>query len=394
MGTGIDASDFLAKIRPVVETSDGPGQISLMTDTPTLGVEEEFLLVDPHSGAPIALNREVAERAAEHDVELQLELTSCQVETATGVIDGTAELREQLVHLRRVAADSAARAGARLLAVGLPPTLPHDFPITDTPRYNDIGERFGMIAHEQGICGCHVHVEVPDRDAAIGISNRLRPWLPLLLALTANSAIYRNADTGHASWRSVLWARWPSAGPPPHFASAAEFDAAVELLRHTDVIRDDGMVYWDVRPSAHFPTVEVRVADVPATVTETVLFAALVRGAVMTLLDEDRRGRPVMPLAPYVLKAAYWKAARDGVDGNGVDLENHVAAPMLTLVHRLVDHVRPALETAGDYELVATGVARLAEIGNGAVRQRRAWQRGHDVGDVLAEAAAATLEGT
>ncbi|PRC45927.1 carboxylate--amine ligase, partial [Mycobacterium sp. ITM-2017-0098] len=331
-------------------------------DTPTLGVEEEFLLVDPDSGAPVALNREVAARAAEQDVELQLELTSCQVETATGVIDSTAELREQLVHLRRVAADSAAHAGARLLAVGLPPTLPHEFPITDTPRYNDIGERFGMIAHEQGICGCHVHVAVPDRDTAIGVSNRLRPWLPLLLALTANSAIYRNADTGHASWRSVLWARWPSAGPPPHFASAADFDGAVQMLCHTDVIRDEGMVYWDVRPSANFPTVEVRVADVPATVAETVLFAALVRGTVMTLLDDERRGQPVMPLAPHVLKAAYWKAARAGLDGDGVDLDNHVAAPMLTLVQRLVDHVRPALETAGDFDLVAAGLARLADV--------------------------------
>lgn len=363
-----------------------------MTDTPTLGVEEEFLLVDPESGAPVALNREVAARAADQDVDLQLELTSCQVETATGVIDSTSELREQLLRLRRVVANSADQAGARLLAVGLPPTLPHDFPITDTPRYNDIGERFGMIAHEQGICGCHVHVEVPDRDAAIRVSNRLRPWLPTLLALTANSAIYRNADTGHASWRSVLWARWPSAGPPPHFESAADFDAAVQMLCHTEVIRDDGMVYWDVRPSANFPTVEVRVADVPATVAETVLFAALVRGCVMTLLDEERRGEPVLPLAPHVLKAAYWKAARDGIDGNGVDLEHHVAAPMLTLLHGLVEHVRPALEQSGDYELVTTELARIAAAGNGAVRQRRAWQRRHDIGDVLAEVAATTLE--
>lgn len=362
------------------------------TDIPTIGVEEEFLLVDPDSGAPVALNRAVADRAAEKDVELQLELTSCQVETATGIIDDTADLREQLTRLRRVAADSAERAGARLLAVGLPPTLPHEFPITDTPRYRDIGERFGMIAHEQGICGCHVHVAVPDRDAAIGVSNRLRPWLPLLLALTANSAIYRNADTAHASWRSVLWARWPSAGPPPHFASADEFDAAVQMLCHTNVIRDDGMVYWDVRPSANFPTVEVRVADVPATVAETVLFAALVRGCVMTLLDDERRGEPVLPLAPHVLKAAYWKAARDGLDGDGMDLENHVGAPMLTLLNGLVERVRPALEAAGDFGLVTTELAHVAADGNGAMRQRRAWQRRHDVGDVVAEAATATLE--
>ena len=229
--------------------------------TPTLGVEEEFLLVDPSTGAPVALNRAVAERAARDGVELQLELTSCQVETASSVVENTSDLRDELLRLRTVAAGAAEAAGAQLLAVGLPPTLPSQFPVTDTPRYRDIGERFGMIAHEQGICGCHVHVAVPDRDAAIGVSNRLRPWLPLLLALTANSAIYRNADTGHASWRSVLWARWPSAGPPPQFASADEYDAAVEMLCHSGVIRDDGMVYWDVRPSRNFPTIEVRVAD-------------------------------------------------------------------------------------------------------------------------------------
>ncbi|WP_024447321.1 glutamate--cysteine ligase [Mycolicibacterium iranicum] len=363
-----------------------------MADIPTLGVEEEFLLVDPESGAPVALNRVVADRAAELDVELQLELTSCQVETTTDVVDDIDELREHLVRLRRNVAHAAECAGARLLAVGLPPTLPHDFPVTDTPRYNDIGERFGMIAHEQGICGCHVHVAVPDRDTAIAASNRLRPWLPFLLALTANSAIYRNADTGHASWRSVLWARWPSAGPPPHFDSADEFDAAVRMLCHSDVIRDDGMVYWDVRPSKNFPTVEVRVADVPATVAETVVFAALVRGCVMTALDDERRGAPVLPLAPYALKAAYWKAARNGIDGDGLDLENHGAAPMLGLLEGLVDHVRPALEVAGDHEFVRTGLARIAERGNGATRQRRAWRQRHNVDDVVAAAAAATLE--
>lgn len=363
-----------------------------MTNIPTVGVEEEFLLVDPTSGTPAPRSKAVAERTAERGVDLQLELTSCQVETTTGVVTDTQELRDQLLHLRRTVANAAERSRAQLLAVGLPPTLPREFPVTDTPRYRDIGQRYGMIAHEQGICGCHVHVAVPDRDAAIGVSNRLRPWLPLLLALTANSAIYRGADSGHASWRSVLWARWPSAGPPPEFESADEYDAAVQMLCHTGVIRDDGMVYWDVRPSANFPTVEVRVSDVPATVAETVMFAALVRGCVMTALDEEKRGEPVLALPPYALKAAYWKAARDGLDGDGVDLENHSAATMLELIARLVEHVRPALELAGDHELVTTGLARVAERGNGAMRQRRAWMRRHDLGDVIAEAAAATLE--
>ncbi|MCV7200908.1 YbdK family carboxylate-amine ligase, partial [Mycolicibacterium peregrinum] len=159
---------------------------------------------------------------------------------------------------------------------------PHAFPVTDAPRYRRIGAQFGMIAHEQGICGCHVHVRVPDRAAAIYVSNWLRPWLPSLLALSANSPLYRNADTGHASWRSVLWSRWPAAGPPPFFTSPEDFDRTVRLLVDAGVILDEDMVYWDVRPSADFPTVEVRVADVPATVAETVLLATLIRAAVMT----------------------------------------------------------------------------------------------------------------
>lgn len=365
-----------------------------MTDVPTFGVEEEFLLVDPGTGDPVALNRETADRAARQGVELQLELTSCQVETTSSVATTPAELGAELRRLRRIAAEAAEAAGARLLAVGLPPTVPQGFPLTDTPRYREIGEKFGMIAHEQGICGCHVHVAVPSREVAVQVSNRLRPWLPVLLALTANSAIYRNADTGHASWRSVLWARWPSAGPPPHFESVDDYDATIRMMRDAGAMLDDGMVYWDVRPSANFPTIEVRVADVPATVTETVLLATLVRAAVMTALEEERLGQPTPPLTAHALRAAYWKAARDGLDGDGVDLaDTHAAIPAVRLLEAFVDRVGPALDSAGDLEFVRTELARIVATGNGATRQRRAYRRRHDVADVIEDAATATLEG-
>ena len=358
---------------------------------PTYGVEEEFLLVDAHTGEPAPLNAAVADHARSRGVDLELELTSCQVETASEVAQTSADLRRELIRLRRGAADAADEAGARLLAVALPPTLPHSFPVTDKPRYGRIAERFGMIAHEQGISGCHVHVAVADRDVAVRVGTRLRPWLPFLLALTANSAVYRNADTGHASWRSVLWARWPSAGPPPPFDSAAEYDAAVQEMMATGAMLDDGMVYWDVRPSANFPTVEVRVADVPATVADTVLFATLVRALVMTELGEDQ---PPRPIAPHVLKAAYWTAARRGLEGQLVDLPGDGALrPAADLVHGLVDHVGPALATLGDDEMVRAEVDRVLATGNGATRQRRAWARRQDVADVIAEAAAATVEG-
>jgi glutamate---cysteine ligase / carboxylate-amine ligase len=344
-----------------------------------VGVEEEFLLVDPHSGAPVPKNAEVAQRAADRDVELQLELTTCQVETATGVLDTRDELLREIHRLRRATAQAAQDCGAQLLAVALPPTVPTEFPITDKARYRRIAERFGMIAHEQGISGCHVHVAVPDRDTAVHACNWLRPWLPRLLALSANSAIYRNTDTGYASWRSILWARWPSAGPPPQLASAAEYDAELAMMEDAGAMLDDGMVYWDARPSAKFPTVEVRVADVPATAAETALLATVTRAAVMMALTAIDRGDPEVQVSDHVLRAAYWRAARYGLEDPRAEFTD------------FVDELRPALEALGDYEYVQSEVTRLLHEGNGAMRQRRAWEKRGDVGDVVAQAAEETV---
>jgi carboxylate-amine ligase len=344
-----------------------------------VGVEEEFLLVDPHSGAPVPKNSEVAKRAAERGVDLQLELTTCQVETATGVLSSRDEILREITRLRATVAQAAEDCGARLLAVGLPPTVPNEYPITDKPRYKKIAERFGMIAREQGISGCHVHVAVPDREVAVQVCNRLRPWLPNLLALSANSAIYRNADTGYASWRSILWARWPSSGPPPHLASAAEYDAEIAMMEDAGAMLDDGMVYWDARPSRNFPTVEVRVADVCSTAAETVLLATISRAAVMTALAAIDRGEPEPRISDHALRAAYWRAARYGLE----DQQSKIAG--------FVKELAPALEQLGDYEYVRAELKRLSQDGNGAMRQRQVWQQRGDIGDVVAEAAVATV---
>lgn len=360
-----------------------------MSGHPTVGAEEEFLLVDPRTGEPSPRNAAVAAEAERRGATLQLELSSCQVETTSDVAATAAELGEQLRRLRRTTAQAAQAVGLQLLACGLPPATPHEFPVTDTPRYRRIGDEFGMVAHEQGICGCHVHVQVPDRAAAIHVSNWLRPWLPSLLALSANSRVYRSADSGYASWRSVLWRRWPAAGAPPFFTSPDEYDDAVRMLVDTGVILDKDMIYWDVRPSAEFPTVEVRVADVPATVDETVLLATLIRAAVMTALDSPDDARR---LPPGALRAAYWKAAHDGLSGHALDLiHGRGAVPAREQLGVLVQRVRPALESLGEYEHVVHELDRVATRGNGAMRQLRAWRRRGEVADVIAEAAAATL---
>jgi len=204
--------------------------------------------------------------------------------------------------------------------------------------------------------------------------------------------VYRNTETGYASWRSILWARWPSAGPPPYFESVEDYDQTVRVLLDTGAVLDDAMVYWDVRPSSNYPTIEVRVADVPSTVAESVLLTTLMRAAVMTALDERRRRRTPPRLAPGALRAAYWKAAHDGLAGRAVDLTGGLrSAPTRDLLAGFIERIGPALQSLGEHRRVADELARVAEVGNGAMRQTKAWRLRNNVADVIAAAAAATI---
>src|SRR3954469_1231362 len=283
----------------------------LVTDTLSIGVEEEFLLAHRSAARLEPVSDVVIEAAAQVGVRLFEELTTAQIETNTSACWNTQELRTELARQRSDAAAAARSAGTRLLAAGAPVTDELPPPLTDSPRYQRMGREFGTLATDHGVCACHVHVGLADRETAILVSNHLRLWLPTLLALTANSAIHRGRDTGYASWRTVMWSRWPCAGPPPYFTSADHFDSVVTMLLDSGAMLDSGMIYWDVRPSVHVPTIEIRVSDVPSTVDETVLLAALVRGLVATAvrdLDTRDAARP----SAEVLRAAYWRGAHDG----------------------------------------------------------------------------------
>lgn len=342
---------------------------------PTIGVEEEFVLADPDTGTPWLDNATVVAAGQELGVDLQLELSRCQIETATPVCASIAQLRTQLRRMRSGAAAAAARAGAALLATAVPPVGPPPRLITDLTRYTSLVDHFGLLG-EQVICGCHVHVAIPDREAGVRISNHLRPWLPALLALSANSPIAAGRDTGYASWRHVLWSRWPNAGPPPYFESAQHYDAVVAAMLDQEAILDTAMLYWDVRLSAHLPTIEIRIGDTQATLDETVLLATLVRGLVITALDPARREQQVLHVEPEVLRTAYWRAARDGVTGHAIDTASGRLVPSAHPIARLLDHVRPALERTGDYPPTREAIHQVLACGNGAARQRATFESG------------------
>jgi carboxylate-amine ligase len=343
-----------------------------------MGVEEELLLVSA-GGDPVPRSKAVA--AGTVGVDVELELTRAQVEINSPVCQTADELRVQLRWARSQLAEAAAEEGAQLLAIAAPPRGLAAQLITRKPRYQEMEARYGLLAREQAVCGCHVHIDVPDKEAAIRVSNHLRPWLPALLALTANSAVYLGQDTGFSSWRSIMWSRWPCSGQPPYFESAEHYDALVAMQIATGSIMDERMVYWDVRPSSHLPTVEVRVSDVPLTVDETVLLATLVRALVMTALDDGGLGPK---LEPELLRAAYWLAARDGITSNGLDVLKARSLPMTELLGLLQRHVSQALQELGEADMVAETIQRVLREGNGAVKQRQALRDGFDVVNLTA----------
>ncbi|MEV4511107.1 glutamate--cysteine ligase [Dactylosporangium sp. NPDC049525] len=362
-----------------------------MTSIAMVGVEEEFLVVDtagevvPEAAAVVDLARPAL------GARVGGEITKLQIETRTDPGRDLRVLGAQLAEGRAVVQSAARSAGLRVIASGSPVlgrAVPP--PITEGPRQDLGNATFRGLHDELAICAVHVHVEEPDRDRAVLISNHLRPHLPVLLALTANSPYWSERDTGYASWRAVTWGRWPVAGPPPFLTSARQYDEHVDLLRDAGALVDRGTIFWDLRLSANHPTLEVRVADVPVTAEESMALAALVRAlAAVAGQAVDRGDEGPQPL-PELMRVAYWRAARDGMSGHGVDVTTGRLLPAGALADRLAALAWPALEEAGDGELVEEWLARLGTHGDGATRQRAAAaKRGH-LTDVVDELAAST----
>ncbi|MGW4210374.1 glutamate--cysteine ligase [Lentzea sp. NPDC004789] len=343
----------------------------------TVGVEEEFFLADPVTG--VAVNRAAEVVAVARDgfgLELDHELTGTQVETKTSVCGDAEQVRRELLGLRRTVARAAREAGCRAIAVGAPPLGDATGEITDDLRYRRMAREFGALAVQQLICGCHVHVAVPDRETAVQVCNHLRPWLPVLGAITANSPFSRGVDTGFASWRSIVWSRWPVSGPPPYFTSWQHYQDVYAALRDAGTALDPAMIYWDVRPSAHWPTVEVRVADVAASVDDAVLLAALVRALVTKAVAAVERGEDAVPVPVEILRQACWRAARDGLGGHALDVLSGRLLPLRQQLGRLLGELEPVLAANGDLPVVQRGVRLLDRHGCGADRQRRAFRDG------------------
>jgi carboxylate-amine ligase len=355
----------------------------------TLGVEEEFLLVDADEPLAVeAVDRVFNEVPDELRESVQYEYQRSQIEVATPPQLELRGLWEAMTRLRTGVAEAAARAGTRLLAVGAAPAGGPLTRIVDLPRYRRMRERFGDLSPGQGMNGMHVHVSIPDPETGVQILNHLRPWLPIFQAATANSPFRDGHDTGYASWRSMLWERWPTVGPTPYLESHEQYETMVSDLIASGAMLDEGMLYWYARLAVKYPTVEIRMGDVCPTLDDALLLAAIARALVATIQRDVQAGIPAPNVPHPLLMAAHWRAAHDGLEGVNIDMATRETRPAWRLMRQLFDYVRPDLDRHGDLEMATILMGRLRAKGTGAARQRavRA-QRGsiNDVVDWLAE---------
>ncbi|MFD4245344.1 glutamate--cysteine ligase [Streptomyces sp. NPDC058525] len=346
----------------------------------TVGVEEEYLLVDPVTLLPVPLVEDVRATAGLAPIadaqEVQDELLQAQIEVATPVCEALEEVGGHLLRLRHAVASAAQANGCRIAASGAAPlrdAVP--VPVTGRPRYLRMRGEARLLVDEQLICGMHVHVGVPDRETGVAVLNRLRVWLPALLAMSANSPLWDGRVTGFASWRTIIFGRWPVSGPLPRFAGLADYEARADALLASGVIADRGQLYWQARLSERYPTIEVRCCDVQLEADEAVMLAAIVRALVVTAMAEERAGVDPVPWQPEILQAATWHAARDGLSSTLLGLDGRPRSSGDVLC-TLLRHIGPALEESGDLREVNSLVHRLLRRGTPADRQRRAFADG------------------
>lgn len=337
----------------------------------TLGVEEEYHLVDAETFELADMPEVVTAAIALMGDEAQGEISTSQLEIATPVCSSLAEVRGHLARIRASADEVARQQGCRILAAGTHPTATwHEQRLTVGERYTSLFERWGLLALQQMITGCHVHVSVGDPELAIQTMDHLRPDLPVLLALSASSPYWEGVDTGYASYRTQWFGRWPVTGMPDAFGSKAAYDGLVADLVETGMIDDASHLYWDVRPSTKFPTLEVRVADTMPLLDDVVLHAALARSLVRVGAAEATRGGPLPVLRSEVVRASRWRAARFGLEECLLDTRAHALKPAADVVRGLLARLRDDLEDLGDWDEVHALTEAALTRGSSAKRQR------------------------
>ncbi|MDI3338016.1 carboxylate-amine ligase [Defluviimonas aestuarii] len=337
----------------------------------TIGVEEEYLLVDRDTLA-LAVAPEALMDACKAEMADQVspEFLQCQIEVGTRVCKDVGQARDELRKLRACVSRHAAKHGLAPIAASCHPFSDwKDQHHTDKERYNDLRRDLGGVARRMLICGMHVHVGIPAEDMRIDLVNQLSYFLPHLLAMSASSPFWQGDDTGLASYRLTVFDNLPRTGLPPKFSSWAEYKRTVDALVRMKLIEDSSKIWWDLRPSARFPTIESRICDVQPRLEMTLSLAALTQCLTRMLWRLMRRNQRWRHYDNFLLEENRWRAQRYGITGGLIDFGRLEVVGFPTLMDELIEVVA---EDAGVLGCTAEieALRDLLDTGTSADRQR------------------------
>jgi carboxylate-amine ligase len=350
----------------------------------TLGIEEEFQVVDPETRE---LKSHIQELFAEGEKrlgeEIKREMHDPVIEVGTPICANISEARREVTRLRGEIIRLVRGGGLRIAAAGSHP-ISHwaNVAITDNDRYDKIVYELQMLARANLIFGLHVHVAVEDNETRIALMNAARYFLPHVFALSVNSPFWCGKNTGWKSYRAKVFERFPRTGIPDYFRDASEFDQYVQLLVKTNCIDNAKKIWWDVRPHPFFPTLEYRICDVPMTIDETICFAALFQAITAKLYKLYRQNMGWRLYRRSLLNENKSRAARFGTEGKLIDFGRSVEVPFGLLLDELLMFVDDVVDELGSRNEVNYAL-QIVKNGTGADRQLAAFAQRGDLRDVV-----------
>ena len=360
----------------------------------TLGIEEEFAIVDPETRELRSHIQEILEGGKVLLKEqIKPEMHQSVVELGTEICDSVQHARTHVVDLRSKLATLAGKAGLRIASVGTHP-FSHwrDQLITEGERYQQILKDMQSLARANLIFGLHVHVGIPNREAAIHVMNQTRYFLPHVYALSVNSPFWVGQDTGLKGYRLKVFERFPRTGIPDAFESLSEYEDYCKLLVKTGCIDNPKKIWWDIRLHPVFDTLEVRVCDAQSRVDDTLAIAALIQAIISKLFKLLRKNTTFRVYRRRLLDENRWRATRYGIDGKLIDFGRETEVDTRSLLNELLEFVSTEVNELGSQREMAH-IERIMREGTGPDRQLAAFARTQDMKAVVDQIVAETYEG-
>ncbi len=360
----------------------------------TLGLEEEYQIVDPESRDLTSYVQEFIDHAEVHRRgDIKPEFLQSQVEVGSRICADVHEARSELVRLRREVSEVAVGKGLAICAASTHPFSKWmDQRITETARYTKHVEAMAEVARRMLIFGMHVHVGIEDPDLRVDVMDQARYFLPHLLALSTSSPFWHGRETGLKSYRSIVFESLPRTGSPPSFGSWSEYQRFLDTLMKTGCIDEPTKIWWDMRPHPTFPTLEFRVCDICTTVDEAICLAALIQAIVAKLIKLRRGNLSWRRYRHHLVTENKWRAVRWGIDGSLIDFGTQTEVPMRRLAEEILEFVDDVVDGLGSRREVEH-VHTILREGTSADRQLRVFRETGSLEKVVDHLVAETTRG-